>query len=352
MAGWHMTRFGRILFILAVSLATVAGSPAGPAHAQAGAIRGFVGVAPDAVAFIQWTESRGYLSGQYQVVYVPERDPLTVESVNMPFTGVRSGASVSLTFSGFLSSTTWTGVLRGSTLTLALPGRDGLLGTLVMKAGTAQDYNRAALALKQRVAHLAEMAARRRAVLDADQAFRRAYQRLANDSLELQRDTDFRKVLEAYAKIWATMQKNYETLRADAAKRPLDCYQLGTVKYDLGTLRYDMGSIRYHTSSFDHIRNAVLGGVAQVRRDIQALQAALQQLRRANEADPARTAPQRYFEQLGGMTVTAVRAADDQVQSSLAALQKAEVEAREFNEKAARLLQEATEFVNGLTCTQ
>ncbi len=356
-----MTRTANRLafFVSAVLVLSAALLPASSVFAQAGTVRGFFGASPGFVAFIRWTELNGVLSGQYQALYIARTNPMTVESINKPFTGIRNGPNISITFFGV----TWSGELRGSVLSLALPRRDGLLETLTMRAGSVEDYNRAALALKQSVARIAEeqarqkaiadeKIARRKAVLDADRAFWEVYQQLKEATRTLYLDTDFTKVLAAYAETWTTMQRHHEKLRTDAAKSPLDCYQLGTVKYDLGTLQYDMGSIRYHNGSFDFVRNSVLNRIGRVQRDTQALQEALHGLRQANAADPTKTASQPYLEQLSAMSAAAARMAEDQIQASLGVRKKAEAKAGEFNEKATRLLQDATEFVNSLTCTQ
>ncbi len=330
---------GLAIILLATSLAFGMADPS------------FVGVSPDAVAFIQWTELGGALRGQYQTLYVPQHDPLAVESANMSFTGLRSGSNVSLTFSALFSSTTWTGILRGSTLTLAVPRRDGLLSTFVMKAGTVvEEYNRAALALRQRIAYLSELVGRRQAVLKADQTFRQAYQRMVSDTANLQRGTDFTSILNDYGRRWALMQKNYERLRADAAKQPLSCFELGGVQAQLGALEANMGSIWAVNGSFGVVRSTVATGIARVRRDVQTLQAALNDLQRASAGDPTKAAPQQYIEQLREIAAAAVRLSEDQVKASLAALERAEAESKDVNEKATRLLREATDLVRGLTC--
>jgi hypothetical protein len=256
----------------------------------------YFAVFPDAVWFIQWTEARGSLSGQFQRVYVAGDKPLETQNENTQFTGIRNGSDVSLKMGDLFSYATWTGTLKGSTLSLVIPDKNGFLSTVVLRAGTVEDYNRAALALRARIAQeaaaadrerqrLARIAAQRQTVTRADNAVVSALENLLSnirDLAEHSQASNFQSVLESYANNWTKMQADYETLKADAAKRPLDCYQLSVVKYDLSTLEYDLSSIRYDNSSFDYVQapiekdlNAIAEYVLEARTAMKRLQTAI-----------------------------------------------------------------------------
>ncbi len=115
--------------------------------------RGYFGAASDEVAFVQWTETDGHLTGQFQEMSLKRGDPLDWETSNSGFTGVRDGTSISISFSALGSSITLTGTLNGDTLTLVRAGdsKTGLLSTMVLRPGTAEDYNKAATEFRNRI---------------------------------------------------------------------------------------------------------------------------------------------------------------------------------------------------------
>jgi hypothetical protein len=309
------------------------------------------------IAFVT-TASRGLLADLLSSlgVAVPESDRLRVQTLNLPFTGIRNGQSVSITmtFSQLFATKTMilTGTLRGNTLTLTAPGNNGLLDTLVMPAGTAEDYNRAVVTIQKQVAHLNDLASQREAVFQAARAFGTAHSRLSDDLDRLARVTDFTSVFEAYRETLIEMQRDDATLRADAAMQPFDCYQLATVKYDLGTLDYDMSSIKYQNASFDSARRDVLSAVDAVHDDVAVIHRALEELQRAVQADTTKTASQQDVDQLKEQAQSDERTADERVHRALIALQQSEDQARGYNESAVSLLNEARKYVASLSCTE
>jgi hypothetical protein len=335
----------------------------------------FVGVTPMGVGFIQWTESRsGELTGQMQIAFVttasrglladllsslgvtvPESDRLRVQTLNLPFTGIRNRQSVSITmtFSQLFATKTMTltGTLRGNTLTLTAPGSNGLLDTLVMPAGTAEDYNRAVVAIQKQVAHLNDLAAQREAVIQAARAFVSAHSRLTDDLARLDHAKDFARVLESYRETWVKMQGDNDKLRTDASKRPFTCFERGTVQFDLGTLQFDKGSVEFHNGTFESIRRSALDAVDAVGGDVASLQSALQELQRSVQADTTKVLSQRDVDQAKEQSQRDQRAADEQVRRVLTALQETENQVKVYNEDSIRLLNEATEFVASLSCS-
>ncbi len=263
----------------------------------------YFGSGTDWVWFLQWTESGGSLTGQFQEVYVTSDNPLKVQSKNAPVTGIRNGSDVTLKVGGPFFGETWTGTLRGNTLTLTVPQGNGLLATVALRNGTVEDYNRVASAFRLRIEQLAQQAALQRqreaqqaelqrqreakitakriAVVGASGKLAAAIRNLTAQVERLSRDThdaNFQDVVSSYARDWTQMQKDYQNLQADAGKQPFDCYQLSTVRYDLSTLKYDMSSIRYDNSSFDYTSRPVLADMAQITKSEQIARSALENL--------------------------------------------------------------------------
>jgi hypothetical protein len=285
------TKFLALVLVAALWRAVV-GGPVSPLSAEGQSVidPSYSAVFPDGVWFLQWTESDRRITGQFQRVFVTPDDPLVVRSENTQIIGVRNGSDLSLNSGGAFPSATWTGTIRGSTINLTVPSASGLLTIVVLKASTVEDYNKAALAFRQRIAQQAALvererqrqaviAAHRRAVANASAALASALHRIGSLVKELARDTDFRDVLRAYPRDWETMQRDYQQLKSDAAKEPFDCYQLSTVKYDLSTLEYDLSSIRYDNGSFSYVGKTVENEAEAVAEAIAEIQKALSNLR-------------------------------------------------------------------------
>ncbi|MFN8540977.1 MAG: hypothetical protein U0232_26290 [Thermomicrobiales bacterium] len=186
----------------------------------------------------------------------------------------------------------------GSTLTLFMPNQQGVTTPYTFRAATLTDFNRAIAALRQQDEELrstqATAAAEVRAIQATAAAEARAFQatatteakkqaavrdanatlasaiRLLSDAGDrLKRDTNYDAALKQYAADWALMQTEYTKLQSEAAKRPFDCYQLGTVKYQLGTVQYVHGSIKYDRSSFDYVVKTVSNDISDVQKNMQ-----------------------------------------------------------------------------------
>jgi hypothetical protein len=111
----------------------------------------FVGEEPGLVTFIQWTDSRGSITGQFQ--QVSASSDYKVKTYNESFGGTRVGSVISFT-SGipvFGIRTSMTGTIRNSALELSYPSSSGGFVTLKLRTGSIAEYNRLVAALKDRV---------------------------------------------------------------------------------------------------------------------------------------------------------------------------------------------------------
>jgi hypothetical protein len=133
------------LALLTVALFVGGCGSSSPAAGQ----KGYLGTATDGVIFVQWTEVDGRLTGQFEELALRPSDPLDFDASNSGLAGVRNGTSMSFDLLG--STRTLTGTLNGDTLTLVGPDQTGLLGVIAMRPGTAEDYNNAATAFRDRV---------------------------------------------------------------------------------------------------------------------------------------------------------------------------------------------------------
>jgi hypothetical protein len=108
---------------------------------------GFLYNGQNAVMFIEWTNSNGSISGQFQEVYSPQ--PTVTQVYNSNLTGTVNGSSVTVQLQQ--SNSTLTGTLTSNELVLSVPNQDGTMTSLTFQPGSVNDYNTDVMALKQKV---------------------------------------------------------------------------------------------------------------------------------------------------------------------------------------------------------
>lgn len=146
------------ILLLAATGCSGSDVPHGPA--------GYLAVSASKVAFIQWRPaSGGHLQGtitQSGVGGSGSAQTLSVSSA--PFTGIKTGNSVSLTFPAlyFLRAHAH-GRISGSTLTMVVPQPDGTVEPARFGQASKADYDRAIAALRTRIRRAALASARQQA---------------------------------------------------------------------------------------------------------------------------------------------------------------------------------------------
>lgn len=103
------------------SFATPAASPSTVAPVGTG----YLATGPDFVAFVQWMDNDGSLSGSLQETTTIGSPPyLTTTSQTLPLSGVLNGSKLSLSFQGHALTF---GTVSGGSFTLNIPQSDGSL---------------------------------------------------------------------------------------------------------------------------------------------------------------------------------------------------------------------------------
>jgi hypothetical protein len=123
---------------------------------------GYLAVSESKVAFIQWrATSSGRMHGTISEGNVGASAPAETLSVSsVPFTGTRSGSSVTLTFAGlYFLQTQAQGRLSGGTLTAGVPQSDGTVKQATFAQSDEASYNRAIAKLRDRVRQANQLAA-------------------------------------------------------------------------------------------------------------------------------------------------------------------------------------------------
>jgi hypothetical protein len=147
---------------------------------------GYLAVGRAKVAFIQWRATpKGLLHGTITEGNVGASAPAETLSVSSaPFTGTRSGSSVTLAFPVmYFLQTRAQGRLSGSTLTAAVPQSDGTVQQVRFSQSDEASYDRAIAKLRSTIRHANLQAAQEDpANAQAEQGTQKAFSALYKDS--------------------------------------------------------------------------------------------------------------------------------------------------------------------------
>ncbi len=363
--------------------------PTDPALSNAAQDLGGYVFADETIAmFIQWTESANALSGTASFAQPDAASASGVKAVSVGFTGVRAGKQITFTVPfGSGAPTTWTGVLDVLSLAMYFPTTNGTISPLMLHPGTAADYNQAVLMIQQSAlqqaaqarvaqatatAQVSQQAAvataqvtmaqatadalnmQRTNVANANERLNSALRNLKSDTDKLARDTTFDALLQSYANHWTMMQEKDQTMRKDAAKQPLTCFQRNTVESEANSIEPLARSIQSDDASLQSIADRIntdLQGDSYssgIKRDIQTAQTAFTALQTAVAANTT-GAPSPQFTQ--DDVNNAVNVAQQQIDTSTAAMKGAQKQGADYDQKVAQLLKNAQGFVAGLKCS-
>jgi hypothetical protein len=149
--------------LLAAASCASSRSSSGPGDSgRSGDPASYLAVSESKVAFIQWrATSKDRLHGTITEGNVGASAPAETLSVSsVPFIGVRSGSSVTLTFADlYFLQTRAQGRLSGSTLTAGVPQSDGTIKQATFAQSDEASYNRAIAKLRSRVRQTNQLAA-------------------------------------------------------------------------------------------------------------------------------------------------------------------------------------------------
>ncbi|MHB8148382.1 MAG: hypothetical protein ACYDGM_14130 [Vulcanimicrobiaceae bacterium] len=355
-----LCRGSRIAAIVLAAFAVGCYGGAPPTHWYA--------VGSDYAVYLAWTEvASGNLQGQVQVVSVDPSDPTKLKSVNEAFTGTRNGSDVSIAFP-LLSSyggTTWTGTLRGNSLSLVIP-TGGLPSNLSLLAGSFSDFQVAANKIQQSVdraqqkqaAYQAAVAQRQAAydsVADALGRLRDAYAEARNSLAAIDKMlpvTPRRRSLRTqYAVEWAKMRHTWAQEQAAAQVSPMTCYQKSTVIYVAGEVDYELGEINYLDGESQSLLQEIQSTVSAAKDGVLGVQ----------KWAPLYYQRSRAYAQITGQPSSgndpgpAAQAFADAANSSLEAYSQRvmsfEQTISDYDARARALDQRARRFPNSITCS-
>jgi hypothetical protein len=236
---------------------------------------GYLLTEADRVEYLQWTDAGGRLSGQLQLAHLPTSGAYTVLTDSYPFTGTRSGSSISLSVDvGGHTAVTWTGSLTDDTLQLVAPATSGLLETNTYQRATIAGYNQATITFKTMVKAKADVSA-------ADTSLTTALAKLHTDVTSLTADSKLDEATKGFDPYWASVQAAFQAAQT-AAQQPFDCARAAdlanaraAVGRGLTAVEGDDRSLRSMASKVSSDSGAVSTDVATSKTQFATLQTAL-----------------------------------------------------------------------------
>ena len=362
----HMGAFFKILipFLILMSLLfTSCGLPGSAPNS-------FLSTSNTYVAFIQWTNKNGQLSGQLEEVSLSSNSSLQTQQTHAAFTGTLTGSQISLNFGSFLGiPEIITGTFDGNTLTLTLPQQNGQLSSIVFDPASINDYNKAVSAFENTTAQQATNAtatvqtqetqaqnqqatatalqSQQQAVANANNALSAAFSNLQSDTSSLSNDTNFKNVLQGYANDWQQMQKDYQQEQTDASNGCANDNQY-TVADDSYTVADDLYSIQDDDYSFSDVKTPIDSDIQRIQQDIQAVQSDWKQLQ-SSAASNTTGVPAPAFS--SNDVNSAIQAAQNQIASSQSTIKNAQTQATNYDNEAKKLKQQADAIVANMHCS-
>jgi hypothetical protein len=264
-----------VIVLLAAVGVTGCGGDDGPAS--------FVGRASNAAVLVKWARSGDDLSGALTQARIDASDPYAVATDHVGFTGKIDGSAVSLRLSqGLGIETTLTGKLAGSDLALDFPGEDGEITTVRFRKATADDYNIALAALRERARQAKTEADQAQAEATATQDAQASAEAVRADLDALQRVTSgassdaagrYSDVLDQIRTDLGAVKKDTQMALSDASRNAdATCSDAGTVSSDLGTIESDIGTLESEQGSTDGTTTSINEAIKRLRDDFEALQ--------------------------------------------------------------------------------
>jgi hypothetical protein len=256
--------------------------------------------------YLAWTEDTSeHLQGQVQVIAADPSDPAKLKSTSAPFTGIRNGSDISISFplvSNYLGAT-WTGTLKGNAISLVIP-TTGLPANPTLIAGSFEDFQEAAQKVQGKVNVAQQVQAQQQAAIAQQQAaeqaaaaqqFRFNQQKNAAYSSSVEAEnhvrTAFAQVQNALAPLgralqeppsrfglrsqygaeWKKMQGTWAQEQAAADVTPMTCYQKGQVTYISGQVTYENGEVKYLDSESKNLADSIQSSLNAASEGLDAL---------------------------------------------------------------------------------
>ncbi len=306
---------------------------------------GYLASGSDYVLFIQFTNTNGTLSGEWNEALMATNtytNMLQVNPFHTSFSAILNGTQFNLDVNG----RTYAGSFDGHNVTIEFPQQDGTLVPITLTPASIDDYNTAITNLQNSVnqenQNSADAQATARTLAATATVTSDEQNRLSNDLANiggaissLQSDADFSSILKQYSDEISQMQQDYQHEQSDANG---GCANNGTVGVDDGTVQVDQGSIQVIDGSLQVQISSLQSDLANVEDFVQKIQQHWNNL--------GKVAPNVSQNDINA----AVQKGTNAINQAKANLQSAQNQAAGFDSQAKHIVGQADSLSNNMHC--
>jgi len=310
---------------------------------------GYLATGSNYVLFIQFTNTNGILSGEWDEADETTDNPPQVRTFNSTFSANLAGTQFNLSVNG----RTYAGSFDGSNFTIEFPQTDGTLAPISLSAASIDDYNNAVRQLQQNVSQQDQQVADNQATAVAAQATAVAAQAAATATTDEQNrlnydlaniggatqqlasDSNFSSALNGYANDINQMKKDYQTEQHDASG---GCSNESQVQLDANQLQIDANQIGVDDNGFSLDTNQVSTDIPNVQDFVNKIE---QHWNNLGKSSPGVT--QNDID-------TAVHNGNTAIQNAQAAVSSATSQTHGDDATAQQILQQANKLSSSMKC--
>jgi hypothetical protein len=306
---------------------------------------GYLASGSNYVLFIQFTNTNGTLSGEWNeadVVTNTSKNMLQVSPFHTSFSAYLDGTQFNLDVSGH----TYAGSFDGNNVTIEFPQQDGTLAPITLTPASIDDYNNAITNVQNTVnqenqntadaqATASTLAATATATTDEQNRLNYDLANIGGAINSLQSDADFSSILKRYSNEITQMQRDYQQEQSDANG---GCANYGTVGVDDGTVQVDQGTIQTIDGSLQVQISSMQSDNANVEDFLQKIQQHWNNL--------GKVAPNVSQNDIN----TAIQNGTNAVNQGKSNLQSAQNQASGFDNQAKQIVGQADSLYNNMHC--
>ncbi len=297
------------------------------------------------VLFLQFTNTNGILSGEWNEADVVPSTSANVMQVNpfhTSFSALLNDTQFNLTVNGH----TYAGSFDGNNVTIEFPQQDGTLAPFTLTPASIDDYNTAITNLQSAVnqknqnaanaqATASTLAATATATTDEQNRLNYDLQNIGSAISSLNSDANFSSLSGQYQNDLNQEQKDYQTEQNDASG---GCSNASQVSADVNQVQADTNQITADDNQFQADKNQISSDVSVVQDFVNKIEEHWNDLGKSSPG-----VPQNDID-------TAVHNGNTALQNAQAAISSATSQIHGYNATSQQILQQANNLYSSMKC--
>ncbi len=305
---------------------------------------GYLATGSTYVLFIQFTNTNGTLSGEWDEAYDVRNtnNVLQVNTFNTSFSALLNGTQFNLTIDGH----TYAGSFNGNNVTIEFPQQDGTLTPITLTPASVSDYNNAIAAFENSVNQANQITANAQATttsIEATATVTTDEQNRLNYDLsniggaiqQLASDSNFSSLFKDYTNNLNQMQTDYQTEQNDAK---VGCSNANQVSADANQVSADNNQTSANDNQLKADNNQVSSDLSNVQGYVSKIE---QHWSNLGNSSPGVT--QNEID-------TAVHNGNTAIQNAQAAVSSATSQIHGYDSTSQQILQQANNLYTSMKC--